>query len=66
LPPTPIDPTPQPPTPIEECEETIEITPDNAADVLCALSQYLGQLANGEAPDLGVEPENICFCFKYN
>lgn len=42
------------------------MTKDNAADILCALSEYLSQLASGHEPDLGVNPARVCFCLDYD
>ncbi|CAK81121.1 unnamed protein product, partial (macronuclear) [Paramecium tetraurelia] len=32
---------------VKECEATIDVTKENAADILCANSEYLAQLASG-------------------
>ena len=48
------------------CEETIEITATNAADIMCALGQYLSQLAHGGSNPAGATAKKVCFCLKYN
>lgn len=48
------------------CEATIEVTKENAADILCAISEYLAQLASGHVPELGINPSRVCFCLDYD
>ncbi|CAD8158723.1 unnamed protein product [Paramecium pentaurelia] len=49
-----------------ECEATIDVTKENAADILCAISEYLAQLASGHVPELGINPSRVCFCLQYD
>ncbi|CAK82915.1 unnamed protein product (macronuclear) [Paramecium tetraurelia] len=49
----------------EKCQETVEITATNAADIMCALGQYLSQLAHGGSPSDSPNAKKVCFCLKY-
>ncbi|CAK68852.1 unnamed protein product (macronuclear) [Paramecium tetraurelia] len=51
---------------VKECEATIDVTKENAADILCAISEYLAQLASGHVPELGINPSRVCFCLQYD
>ncbi|CAD8146143.1 unnamed protein product [Paramecium octaurelia] len=60
-------PTSEPQVPaVKECEATIDVTKENAADILCAISEYLAQLASGHVPELGINPSRVCFCLQYD
>lgn len=47
------------------CDEVIQITIDNASDVLCALGEYSKELMDGSVtdPETG---DKVCFCLEYN
>ncbi|CAD8207149.1 unnamed protein product [Paramecium pentaurelia] len=59
---------PQPPAPVPQpkCPPTIEVNKDNAADILCELSHYLGEFAQGHVPVAGPSTKTVCFCMTYN
>ncbi|CAD8070192.1 unnamed protein product [Paramecium sonneborni] len=65
--PKPAPPPSEPQVPVvKECEATIDVTKENAADILCAISEYLAQLASGHVPELGINPSRVCFCLQYD
>ncbi|CAD8193962.1 unnamed protein product [Paramecium pentaurelia] len=54
------------PLPQPKCPPTIEVNKDNAADILCELSHYLGEFAQGHTPVAGPSTKTVCFCMTYN
>ncbi|CAD8162253.1 unnamed protein product [Paramecium octaurelia] len=58
----------EPPAPLPQpkCPPTIEVNKDNAADILCELSHYLGEFAQGHTPVAGPSTKTVCFCMTYN
>ncbi|CAK94783.1 unnamed protein product (macronuclear) [Paramecium tetraurelia] len=49
----------------QKCPKVVEITVDNASDVLCALSSYLSAVAQGHDPASDPKAETFCFCLVY-
>ncbi|CAD8054740.1 unnamed protein product [Paramecium sonneborni] len=49
----------------KKCPKVVEITVENASDVLCALSSYLSAVAQGHDPASDPKAETFCFCLVY-
>lgn len=47
------------------CDETVDITVQNAADVVCALSNYLTAVVQGTDPAQNPKAKKFCFCLVY-
>lgn len=59
---------PEKPTPVKDedkCDETVDITVQNAADVVCALSNYLTAVVQGTDPAQNPKAKKFCFCLVY-
>ncbi|CAD8138988.1 unnamed protein product [Paramecium pentaurelia] len=56
---------PSEPVQKKKCPKVVEITVDNASDVLCALSSYLSAVAQGHDPASDPKAETFCFCLVY-
>ncbi|CAK60359.1 unnamed protein product (macronuclear) [Paramecium tetraurelia] len=56
---------PSEPVEKKKCPKVVEITVENASDVLCALSNYLSAVAQGHDPASDPKAESFCFCLVY-
>ncbi|CAD8132484.1 unnamed protein product [Paramecium pentaurelia] len=56
---------PSEPVQKKKCPKVVEITVENASDVLCALSNYLSAVAQGHDPASDPKAETFCFCLVY-
>ncbi|CAD8135923.1 unnamed protein product [Paramecium octaurelia] len=56
---------PSEPVEKKKCPKVVEITVENASDVLCALSNYLSAVAQGHDPASDPKAKSFCFCLVY-
>ncbi|KAM3129163.1 hypothetical protein pb186bvf_018718 [Paramecium bursaria] len=63
---TPVVPQPPAPECPKTCPRVVDINRDNAADILCGVSHFLGEFAQGNTPASGPDVKRLCFCMNFN